>query len=81
MQHLKSFLEAKQNEDKELSLDELENVAGGCTQNSYNEAAGSIMVIGCLILLGESIFDDEKKLGGKYNDEGELIGGRICNYK
>ena len=55
---IKAFLEAKMNEEKELTLDELENVSGGCNDE---DVMGSLCTVGfgCLYKFITSLSDGE----------------------
>ncbi len=72
---IKAFLETQTKADKELSVDELENAAGGtCNYATAGEAAASIyyLGIGCAsIAIRSAIYGH---VGQKTDDE-----GRICN--
>ena len=47
LEDVKAFLEAKQNEDAPLSVDELENAAGGsCNDQTVFEGLASVMTAG-----------------------------------
>ena len=58
MDDIKEFLKVKMHEEKELSLDELENVAGGCNDE---DVMGSICTVGfgCLKKFITSLADGE----------------------
>ncbi len=67
-----AFLEEQGKADKELSADELENVAGGCNTATTTETVASITVIFCAALLIKSATND-------YNDIEDSEKGRLCD--
>ena len=74
-EEVKAFLEAKAQEDAPLSLDELENSAGGeCNMRTTWETIGSVATagVGCAILAAVSAGIGH--VGRKGESE-----GRICN--
>ena len=76
LEEVKAFLEAKQNEDAPLSLDELDNAAGGeCNQKTRVEIVESIFSAGviCAIMAIDSTRGDSH-IGQRNSEE-----GRICN--
>ena len=77
MDDITAFLKAKKNEDKELTLDELDNVAGGhgCSQTGI-ETAMSICSLGtvCALLAIGSVLQSDHHVGQQNEKE-----GRLCN--
>ena len=75
MEEVKAFLEAKAKEDAPLSVNELENAAGGeCNKNTAIEAACSITVFGCLgIAIASFTLKDHHVFQEKEGD------GRMCS--
>ena len=74
-EEIKAFLKGKVEEDKALSADELENVAGGgCTEISAVEAVGSVVTfgVGCAV---RAIKSASEGYTGQKRDED----GRLCN--
>ena len=69
---IKAFLEAQTQADKELSADELENVAGGCNTATTTETVASITVIFCIACLLKSATNDYDNI----NDDKK---GRLCD--
>ena len=77
LEDVKAFLEAKQQEDAPLSLNELDNAAGGaCNDETKLEQAISIMSagLGCAVMAIMSASMKDTHVGQeKVND------GRLCN--
>ena len=77
LEEVKTFLEAKQSEDAPLSLDELDNAAGGaCNDETRFEQAISFMSLGlgCAAMAIMSASMKDTHVGQeKVND------GRLCN--
>lgn len=80
LEEVKTFLETKQKEDKPLSLDHLENAAGGeCNATTAGETVVSIfsLAVGC------AIWGAVSKGGELYNKgyRGQQVegDGRLCN--
>ena len=75
MEEVKAFLEAKQNEDAPLSLDELENSAGGtCNRKTGKEVAISIGMLG----IGCAVKAIASAAGG-YTGQRKESDSRLCN--
>ena len=77
-EEVKAFLEAKQNEDAPLSLDELDNAAGGeCTAKTAGESVVSVISlgVGCVIWINVSAHSE-----GGYIEQQKEGDGRLCNY-
>ena len=75
MEEVQAFLEAKQNEDAPLSVDELENAAGGKCSRVGKEIALSIggLGVGCALVALESAHNGH--VGKKYEEDE----GRLCS--
>ena len=77
VEEVKAFLEAKQQEDAPLSLDELDNAAGGeCNDATGEEGAISFISLGlgCIAMAITSASMKDTHVGQeKVND------GRLCN--
>jgi len=80
LEEVKSFLEAKQQEDAPLSFDELENAAGGeCNRNTGKETAISILSVGMACAL-EVIISVTGVVKETHHVDQEKEGeGRLCN--
>ena len=88
---IKAFLENLTKSDKELSTDELENVAGGtCNDATAYETVFSVLTIaiGCAttvavsgvkMILGEILNDDPNSIG--YIGQQDEDDGRFCNHQ
>ena len=75
MEEVKAILEAKQNEDAPLSLDELENSAGGnCVTTKETILSVVSAGIGCATFAIASATDKGSHVGQRNENE-----GRICN--
>ena len=75
LEEVKAFLEAKQNEDAPLSLDELENSAGGtCNRKTGKEVAISIGMLG----IGCAVKAIASAAGG-YTGQRKESDSRLCN--
>ena len=75
LEEVKAFLEAKAKEDAPLSLDEMENAAGGtCNEKTAGEAVLSIFTvsIGCTIVGIVSQATGVQYLEGNNGDKGRL---------
>ena len=77
LEEVKAFLEAKQTEDAPLSLDELDNAAGGaCNKETHEEGLISFISVGlgCAAMAIMSASMKDTHVGQeKVND------GRLCN--
>ena len=76
LEEVKAFLEAKAKEDAPLSLNELQNAAGGeCNAKTRSEVVDSIFSVGiaCMIKAIESA------RSGKHLGQQSAGEGRICN--
>ena len=74
---IKAFLEEKAKADKELSADELENVAGGsCNEKTWSETGISIITLGtfCAFCALVSATGEITHVGRESEEE-----GRLCN--
>ena len=79
MDEIKVFLEEQAKADKELSAEELENVAGGaCNENTGAEVTYSIFSAGifCAIAVLISAGNSDGHVGQENDGE-----GRLCNIK
>ena len=80
LEEVAAFLKAKSEEDAPLSVDELENSAGGsCTAKTGGETAVSILTLGagCVVWMVVSVGGDKAGTGHiKQQQEGD---GRLCN--
>ena len=75
LEDVKAFLEAKQKEDAPLSLDELDNAAGGeCTAKTGGEAAVSVITVGIGCGIWQLVSEENGTVG--QHKEGD---GRLCN--
>ena len=75
LEEVKAFLEAKAKEDAPLSLDEMENAAGGtCNEKTAGEAVLSIFTVslGCTIVGIVSQATGVQYLEGNNGDKGRL---------
>ena len=78
MEEVAAFLKAKAEEDAPLSMDELENSAGGeCNDKTKKEIGFSIglLGIGCAILATASAWVPTKHTGQQAPNEGRLCTG------
>ena len=81
LQEVQAFLEAKAKEDAPLSLDELDNAAGGeCNAKTGGETAVSVLTLGagCFVWFTVS-------MGGSIAGKGHVLqtgegDGRMCNF-
>ena len=79
MDEIKVFLENLTKEDKALSVDELENVAGGtCNENTGAEITYSIFSAGVLCAIDALISAGNSDGHVGQENDGE---GRLCNIK
>ncbi|MBR4575980.1 MAG: hypothetical protein IKO25_02145 [Clostridia bacterium] len=78
LEQVAAFLKAKAEEDAPLSLDELENSAGGkCNGSTGIEAAISVVTVGTIcafMAMGSAIIGKESYVGQRNDDD-----GRLCN--
>ena len=75
MEEVQAFLEAKQNEDAPLSLDELDNAAGGtCNRKTGKEVAITICMVG-LGCVAKAI----ASAAGGYVGQEKASDSRLCN--
>ena len=73
MEEVQAFLEAKQNEDAPLSVDELENAAGGtCNQTTILEGRASILSAGTACGIMAAVSAGIGRVGQEKDDEGRL---------
>ena len=73
LEEVKAFLEAKQKEDAPLSVDELENAAGGtCNQTTILEGMASIISAGTACGVMAAISAGIGRVGQEKDDEGRL---------
>ena len=73
LEEVKAFLEAKQQEDAPLSVDELENAAGGtCNQTTILEGMASIISAGTVCGVMAAISAGIGHVGQEKDDEGRL---------
>ena len=74
LEEVKTFLEAKQNEDAPLSFDELENAAGGtCNGRTMMEGLASVFTVGTICGIVAAVSAGTGHVG--QNNEFE---GRLC---
>ena len=80
LEEVAAFLKDKGNEDKPLSLDELENAAGGeCNGKTAQETVNSIFGffgLGCAVVAIISASESDRYVGQR-----EERDGRLCNDK
>ena len=77
LEEVKAFLEVKAQEDAPLSLDELENSAGGkCNAETHDEGILSFFTagVGCAVYAIVSAASDNRQVGQR-NDRS----GRLCS--
>ena len=73
LDEIKAFFEAHAKSDKELSVEELENVAGGgCNAKTGYEAALSVVTVGLFCLYELGISDIHGHIGQENDGEGRL---------
>ena len=73
LEEVKAFLEAKQQEDAPLSVDELENAAGGtCNQTTILEGMASIISAGTACGIMAAVSAGIGRVGQEKDDEGRL---------
>ena len=74
MEEVQAFLEAKQNEDAPLSVDELENAAGGCSPAAEGIASMVSAGLACAAWAIASAAMKDHHVGQNNKSE-----GRLCN--
>ena len=74
LEDVKAFLEAKQQEDAPLSFDELENAAGGCSENTEIGLSIGTLGLACVGMALQSAVANTRHVGMREGDE-----GRLCN--
>ena len=78
LEEVSAFLKAKTEEDAPLSINELENSAGGTCNSKTEQEAGfslaAILGIGCAIMVITSLAAEGKHVGQRHDKE-----GRLCN--
>ena len=73
LEEVKAFLEAKQQEDAPLSVDELENAAGGtCNYTTILEGVTSIMTAGTVCGIMAAVSAGIGHVSQEKDDEGRL---------
>ena len=73
LEDVKAFLEANQKEDAPLSVDELENAAGGtCNQTTILEGMASVITAGTVCGVMAAISAGVGRVGQEKDDEGCL---------
>ena len=73
LDEIKAFLENLTKEDKALSADELENVAGGtCNDNTTYEAGYSVFTVGIFCAARAAMSAAMGHVGQENDDEGRL---------
>ena len=79
LEEVTAFLKAKDEEDAPLSMDELENTAGGCNSNTSKETALSVCTfgVGCMGLVIKSAADGDLYTAMNPKTRKESY-GRIC---
>ena len=75
LEEVKAFLEAKAQEDAPLSVDEMENAAGGvCNQKTHDEGLWSFFTVGlgCAVYAIVSASTDNRQVGQRDENSGRL---------
>ena len=72
LQEVQAFLEAKQSEDAPLSFDELENAAGGCSEETEIGLSIGTLGLACVGMALQSAVANTRHVGMREGDEGRL---------
>ena len=79
MEEVSAFMKEKSEKDAPLSLDELENSAGGtCNKKTWNETVTSIVGIFGIACAGMAIIS-AAGAGGKHVGQQQATDGRLCS--
>ena len=77
MEEVNAFLKAKAEEDAPLSMEDLENSAGGaCNENTTGEVVISVIFAGVLCAIGAIV---SAASGDKHVGQQKETEGRICS--